>query len=98
MEDQSRGTRNIINEFLLMPYSKEIYCSQTSIDFDRALMNSEVTLCNYDLASGDSNAIAFGLFFLLSFNNAVLSRPGTENTRTAHFFYIDELPGCCTVL
>lgn len=92
MEDQSRGTRNIINEFLLMPYSKEIYCSQTSIDFDRALMNSEVTLCNYDLASGDSNAIAFGLFFLLSFNNAVLSRPGTENTRTAHFFYVDELP------
>ena len=92
MEDQSRGTRNIINEFLLMPHSKEIYCSQTSIDFDRALMNSEVTLCNYDLASGDSNAVAFGLFFLLSFNNAVLSRPGTENTRTPHFFYIDELP------
>ena len=55
-------------------------------------MNSEVTLCNYDLASGDSNAVAFGLFFLLSFNNAVLSRPGTENTRTPHFFYIDELP------
>lgn len=92
MEDQSRGTRNIINEFLLMPGSKEVYCAQTSIDFDRILLNGEITVCNYDLASGDSNAVAFGLFFLLSFNNAVLSRPGTEATRTPHFFYIDELP------
>ena len=92
MEDQSRGTRNIINEFLLMPGSKEVYCAQTSIDFDRILLNGEITVCNYDLASGDSNAVAFGLFFLLSFNNAVLSRPGTEATRSPHFFYIDELP------
>lgn len=92
MEDQSRGTRNIINEFLLMPGSREVYCAQTSIDFDRILQNGEVTVCNYDLASGDSNAVAFGLFFLLSFNNAVLSRPGTEKTHTPHFFYIDELP------
>lgn len=92
MEDQSRGTRNIINEFLLMPGSKEVYCAQASIDFDRILERGEITVCNYNLASGDSNAIAFGLFFLLSFNNAVLSRPGTEHTRTPHFFYIDELP------
>lgn len=92
MEDQSRGTRNIINEFLLMPGSREVYCAQKSIDFDRILKRGEVTVCNYDLASGDSNAVAFGLFFLLSFNNAVLSRPGTEKTRIPHFFYIDELP------
>ena len=92
MEDQSRGTRNIINEFLLMPGSREVYCAQKSIDFDRILKRGEVTVCNYDLASGDSNAVAFGLFFLLSFNNAVLSRPGTERTRIPHFFYIDELP------
>lgn len=92
MEDQSRGTRNIINEFLLMPGSREVYCAQISIDFDQILENGEITVCNYDLASGDSNAIAFGLFFLLSFNNAVLSRPGTERTRIPHFFYVDELP------
>ena len=92
MEDQSRGTRNIINEFLLMPGSREVYCAQKSIDFDRILKRGEITVCNYDLASGDSNAVAFGLFFLLSFNNAVLSRPGTERTRIPHFFYIDELP------
>jgi len=92
MEDQSRGTRNIINEFLLMPDNKKIFCSQNSIDFDRALENGEVTICNYNLAAGDTDALAFGLFFLLSFNNAVLSRPGTEHTRISHFFYVDELP------
>lgn len=92
MEDQSRGTRNIINEFLLMPSNREVFCSQNSIDFDRILLNGEVTVCNYNLASGDTDAIAFGLFFLLSFNNAVLSRPGTERTRIPHFFYLDELP------
>ena len=92
MEDQSRGTRNIINEFLLMPANREVFCAQNSIDFDRTLSSSEVTVCNYNLASGDTDAIAFGLFFLLSFNNAVLSRPGTERTRLPHFFYLDELP------
>lgn len=92
MEDQSRGTRNIINEFLLMPANREVFCSQHSIDFDRALLNGEVTVCNYNLASGDTDAVAFGLFFLLSFNNAVLSRPGTERTRLPNFFYLDELP------
>lgn len=92
MEDQSRGTRNIINEFLLMPHNREVFCSQESIDFDRILENGEVTVCNYNLAAGDTDATAFGLFFLLSFNNAVLSRPGTEHTRIPHFFYVDELP------
>lgn len=92
MEDQSRGTRNIINEFLLMPTNREVFCAQNSIDFDRALSNGEVTVCNYNLASGDTDAVAFGLFFLLSFNNAVLSRPGTERTRIPNFFYLDELP------
>src|SRR5699024_5956546 len=92
MEDQRRGTRNIINEFLMMPGSRDVYCSQDSIDFDKILSEGEVTVCNYDLASGDRNAIAVGLLFLLSFNNAVLSRPGTEQPRSPHFFYVDELP------
>src|SRR5699024_12715668 len=76
----------------MMPGSRDVYCSQDSIDFDKILSEGEVTVCNYDLASGDTNAIAFGLFFLLSFNNAVLSRPGTEQTCSPHFFYVDELP------
>lgn len=92
MEDQCRGTRNIINEFLLLPANKEIFCSQHSIDFDLILERNEVTVFNYNLSSGDTDATALGLLFLLSFNTAVLSRPGTERSRTPHFFYIDEFP------
>lgn len=92
LEDQCRGTRNIINEFLLLPANKEIFCSQHSIDFDSALAQSQITVFNYNLAAGETDATALGLLFLLSFNNAVLSRPGTEKTRSPHFFYIDELP------
>ena len=92
MEDQSRGTRNIINEFLLMPANREIFCSQQSIDFDRALANGEVTVCNYNLASGDTDAVAFGLFFLLSFNPIHGNPVHQIHTRIPHFFYVDELP------
>ena len=44
-------------------------------------------MCKYNLASGDTD-IAFGLFFLLSFNKALLSRTGTEKTRLPNFFYL----------
>ena len=33
---------------------------------------------------------AFGLFFLIAMQNAVLRRPGIENSRVPHFLYIDE--------
>ena len=32
------------------------------------------------------------MFAILSFKDAVLRRPGTEDTRTPHFIYIDEFP------
>ena len=76
----------------MMPGSKDVYCSQDSIDFDKILLNGEVTVCNYDLASGDTNAIAFGLFFLLSFNNAVLSRPELRTADPPIFFMWTSFP------
>ena len=41
---------------------------------------------------GASAHKAFGLFFILSMQYAVLRRPGNENTRIPHFLYIDEFP------
>lgn len=92
MEDQCRGTRNIINEFLLQPANREIYCAQESIDFDSILSGNEITVCNFNLAAGDTEATTLGLTFFQLFNNAILSRPGTENTRSPHFWFTDELP------
>ena len=41
---------------------------------------------------GRTSHQAFGLFFILSMQNAVLRRPGNESSRVPHFLYIDEFP------
>jgi len=92
MEDQARGLRIIINEFLTEPLVRNVMCAKNSVDIDRALRDGEITVVNYGLELGMSIATGFGLFFCLSFNQAVLRRPGNENTRLLHFYYCDELP------
>lgn len=90
MAEQCRGLRVIFNEFLANPLFKDILCSQESIDMDKMLAEGEITVVNYALELGRTDSIAFGLFFALSFNNAVLRRPVA--TRIPHFYYIDEFP------
>lgn len=89
--EQSRGLRNLINSLLANPLIRNILCCEDSIDLDQALARNEITLVNYALELG-SDSTAFGLFFLLSFIQAVYRRPGSESVRTPHFFYVDELP------
>lgn len=90
MFDQARGLRTLIDEFLSNPLYRQVLCCQHSVDMDEILAQNQITVVNYALELGRSDAVAFGLFFALSFNNAVLRRP--EKTRTPHFFYIDEFP------
>lgn len=92
MEEQARGLRVIINEFLTDPRVRQVLCAENTIDIDRALAKGEITVVNYALELGMSIATAFGLFFCLSFNQAVLRRPGPEWTRLPHYYYCDELP------
>ena len=57
------------------------------------LANGEVTfVCTRRGDLGSSGHKAFGLFFLISMENAVLRRPGNEKSRVPHFLYIDEFP------
>ena len=92
MEDQVRGLRIIINEFLTEPLVRNVLCSEHTVDLDRILERGEITVVNYALELGMSIATGFGQFFCLSFNQAVLRRPGSEKTRLPHFYYADELP------
>ena len=73
---------------------KNILCNRTkNINFDNALENGEITLiCTRRGDVGAAVNKAFGLFILLLFQHAVISRPGTEKTRIPHFLYIDEFP------
>lgn len=90
--EQATGLKIIINELLMHPLVKSVLCAEKSVDMDRALAEGQVILVNYALELGQSQATAFGLFFSLNFNNAVLRRKGNEKTRLPHYFYIDEFP------
>ena len=83
-----------LENLLRAPKIRYILCNRhTNINFDDALKNGEVTfVCTRRGDSGKTAHKAFGLFFLLSMQNAVLSRPGNEKSRIPHFLYIDEFP------
>lgn len=92
MEGQIRGLRNIINEFLTDPYVRNLLCAKDCVDIDETLSRGEITVFNYALELGLSVATGLGLFYCLSFNQAVLRRPGNEDSRLLHFYICDEFP------
>lgn len=81
-----------LDNLLRYPGIKNILCKKSdNLNFDSALANGEFTLlCTRRGDLGTSAHTAFGLFFLLSMQHAVLRRPGIESTRIPHFMYIDE--------
>lgn len=96
-EDTEKNAYQIasrLENLLRAPKIRYILCNRhTNINFDNALKNGEVTfVCTRRGDSGKTAHKAFGLFFLLSMQNAVLSRPGNEKSRIPHFLYIDEFP------
>lgn len=82
----------ILDNLLRYPGIRNILCNRTNnLNFDQALENGDITLlCTRRGDLGPSAHKAFGLFFILSMQYAVLRRPGNENTRIPHFLYIDE--------
>ena len=81
-----------LENLLRIPGIKPILCNRHSnINFDDALAEGRmIFLCTRRGDLGAAGHKAFGLFFLLSMQNAVLRRPGNENSRTPYFLYIDE--------
>ena len=77
---------------LRMSGLRNILCNRSNnVDFSKALENGEVIfVCTRRGDLGRMLHKAFGLFFILSMQHAVLKRPGNENTRIPNFLYIDE--------
>lgn len=87
-----------LENLLRAPTIRTILCNRhTNINFDKVLSNGEIVfVCT---RRGDTGKVAhksFGLFFLLSMQSSVLSRPGDEKSRINHFLYIDEFPDFLT--
>ena len=85
---------SLLNRLLSLPGVKTILCNRTNnLNFDELLANGEVTfICTRRGDLGATSSKAFGLFFLISMQNAVLRRPGNEKSRIPNFLYVDEFP------
>lgn len=92
MTNHSTGLRIILNELLANPSVRAVLCAEKSVDMDAMLAEGQITVVNYSQKMGDKDATALGLMFALSFNNACLRRPGTEDTILPHMYVIDEFP------
>lgn len=92
IEKYLSSTISQLDNLLRIPGIKGILCNRVNnLDFDKVLANSEVNfVCTRRGDLGAAGHKAFGLFFLISMQNAVLRRPGIESSRTPHFLYIDE--------
>ena len=88
------GAITQLNNLVRNPGLKAALCGKKNvIDFDKALANgSVITACSRKGDLGIIQAKAFGMFFILQFQDAVLRRKGNEESRTPHFLYIDEFP------
>ena len=83
-----------LDKLLRIPGVKSILCNRhNNIDFDKSLAYGDIIfVCTRRGDLGASSHKAFGLFFLISMQNAVLRRPGSEKSRVPNFLYIDEFP------
>ena len=81
-----------LDNLLRLPGVKNVLCNRhNNIDFDKMLSNGEITfVCTRRGDIGATSHKAFGLFFILSMQNAILRRPGSEKNRVPNFLYIDE--------
>ena len=88
------GAITQLNNLVRHPGLKAALCGKNNlINFDEALENgSIITACSRKGELGILQAKAFGMFFILQFQDAVLRRKGNEDSRTPHFLYIDEFP------
>jgi len=88
------GAITQLNNLLRHPGLRKALCGKTNIlEFDRALEDgSVITACSKKGDLGIIQSKAFGMFFILQFQDAVIRRKGNEDSRVPHFLYIDEFP------
>ena len=88
------GAITQLNNLIRHPGLKNALCGKNNIlDFDKAIEDGAViTACSRKGELGVIQSKAFGMFFILQFQDAVLRRKGNEDSRIPHFLYIDEFP------
>lgn len=88
------GATTQLDNILRQGDVKRVLCSRSNnIDFDDIFKKGKCfTVCTRRGPMGSLLSKAFGMFFILTFQDSALRRPGSEKTRKPFFLYIDEFP------
>lgn len=88
------GAITQLNNLLRHPGLKKALCGKVNVlNFDKALEEGYlITACSRKGELGIIQSKAFGMFFILQFQDSVLRRSGSEDSRIPNFLYIDEFP------
>ncbi|MBT9252118.1 MAG: TraM recognition domain-containing protein [Brockia lithotrophica] len=84
------GVRVTLENLISHPAMRQVLSAKGKIDFDAHLENGGILAINTALGYLGKSGDALGIFALMSFQDAIFRRPGTEETRTPHFLIIDE--------
>ncbi|GAB3051335.1 type IV secretory system conjugative DNA transfer family protein [Virgibacillus ainsalahensis] len=69
---------------------KNIMSGKSDLEVDEHLSNDGVLIVNTALGTLKKAGDAFGQFLIMHLQNGTFRRPGTEDTRSPHFMFIDE--------
>ncbi len=88
------GLKTQLQSLLTHERLRRVLCSPSSFSLDEHLAHGRQVLCvGTDIGNlGPTLGKLFGKLLLLSFQNAIFRRPGTENTRIPHVLIVDEAP------
>lgn len=86
------GVRAALNNLLDDPKIREVLNppAGTDIDFDRILRTGDKVVLSTATGTSPEVGRMLGIFLILQLQDAIMRRPGTEETRTPVILYIDE--------
>lgn len=92
--EQTSGVRAALNNLLDDPKIHEVLNppagTGTDIDFDKILRTGDKVVLSTATGTSAQLGRMLGMFLILQLQDAIMRRPGTEETRTPVILYIDE--------
>lgn len=92
--EQNSGVRAALNNLLDDPKIHEVLNppagTGTDIDFDKILRTGDKVVLSTATGTSAQLGRMLGMFLILQLQDAIMRRPGTEETRTPVILYIDE--------
>lgn len=87
----TRQTRNLLSDIIMNPYLARVLTKPNAVNLDKLMSHGGILLCNTANGElGQTMSDAFGKLVLISVQNAVFRRKGSEKTRSLVSAWIDE--------